>query len=60
MSNTRILANYVRPDTIFDIFIRSATPNKRYMVDISTIILYLKITVNLGYFHQEIEDMTMI
>ena len=30
------------------------------MVDISNIILYLKITVNLGYFHQEIEDMTMI
>ena len=30
------------------------------MVDIRNISLYLKLTINLGYFHQEIQDMTMI
>ena len=30
------------------------------MVDIRNINLYLKLTINLGYFHQEIQDMAMI
>ena len=36
------------------------SPNKRYMVDIRNINFYLKITINLGQFHQENQDMTMI
>ena len=55
-----MIANYVRPDTIFAMFVQSATPNKSYMLDIWNIILYLKLTINIGQFHQEIQDMTMI
>ena len=33
---------------------------KVYMDDIRNISLYLKLTIILGYFHQEIQDMTMI
>ena len=34
--------------------------NKRYMVDIRNINLYLELTINLWQFHQENQDMTMI
>lgn len=39
---------------------RVQPPNKSNMLDIWNIILYLKLTINIGQFHQEIQDMTMM